>query len=114
MRGLASLELLDVNGDDKFADDDTQPGGLGKGRAMDVEAQATDLDLDAIFEDVGKAAQGEVADALDGEAGEDSDDGEEDKGGEVEDNEDSEDEGRIEEGHIVGNGSGDALPSASR
>lgn len=86
---------------------------------MDVETEAPDLDLDAIFGNVCEASQGEVADALDGKTGEDSNDGEEDKRGEVEDDKDAEDEGGIQEGHVVvvvvvvAEGS-DALPSACR
>lgn len=75
---------------------------------MDVEAEAPNLDLDSILGDICEAAQGEVADALDGEAGKNPYDGEEDEGGEVDEDEDAEDEGRIQEGHIDVGGGGAA------
>lgn len=113
--GLASLELADIDSDYQLVNNDAEPCGLGEGRSVNVETEAPDLDLDAIPGDVCDASQREVADALDGEAGEDSDDGEEDKGGEVEDDEDAEDEGGIQEGHVVVVAEdSDALPSACR
>ena len=51
-------------------------------------------------------SEGEVSNALDGDAGQDAQDSEEDKGAEVEEDDDAEDEGWIEERHLVCHGPG--------
>lgn len=100
--GPAALEGLDVDGDDELVHYNAEPGRLGKGRAVDVEAEATDLYLKAVSRGVGEAAQREVSDALDGDAGDDAEDGEKDEGGQVDEDEDATNKGRVEQCHVGG------------
>lgn len=62
---------------------------------MQIQTQTSDLNLDAIAWGVCETSQGEVADALDGYAGYNADDCEDDKGCKVKQNEETEYEGRI-------------------
>lgn len=73
---------------------------------MQVEAQASDLYLQAIAGSVCDPSEGEVPYALDRDAGQDTEDGEDDKGAEVEQDDEAEDEGRIEERHCICQGPG--------
>src|SRR5690242_12615138 len=59
------FQLLDINRDRELVHDNTQPGRLGEGWAVDVKAQAPDLDADAIARGVCEPAEGEIANALD-------------------------------------------------
>lgn len=95
-----------VYGDSQLGEDDADPCWLRKGRAMEVQAQTSDLYLQAISGGVCDASEGEVSNALDGDARENAQDGEEDKGAEVEQDDDAEDEGRIEERHCIGHSLG--------
>ena len=62
---------------------------------MEVQAQASYLYLYAIFRSVCESSQGEIPNALDGYAGDDSEDRKEDEGGEVQEDYDPKYEGRI-------------------
>ncbi len=73
---LGPLQCPDVNRDGELVHHDAQPGRLGKSRAVDVKAQAPDVDTDAIARGVGESAEGEVANALDRNAGDYAEDGE--------------------------------------
>jgi len=66
---------------------------------MYVESEASYLDLDAVARRVCQSPQRKVSYPLDRDAGEGSQDSENDKGRQVEEHEDSEDEGRVEESH---------------
>lgn len=73
---------------------------------MQVEAQASNLYLQAIAGSICDPSEGEVPNALDRDAGQDAEDGEDDKGAEVEQDDEAEDEGWIEEGHLICQGPG--------
>lgn len=100
--GLAALEGLDVDSDNKLVYYNAEPGRLGKSRAVDIEAEAADLYFKAVSRGVGEAAQREVSDALDGNAGDDSEDGEKDEGGQIQEDEDATNKGRVEQRHVGG------------
>lgn len=57
---------------------------------MDVEAQAANLHRTAILRGVGESSEGEVPYSLDRNAGEDSNNGEQNKGRQVEEDDDAE------------------------
>lgn len=96
---FCGLELLDIDSDDQFVEHEAQPCGLGKGRTVDGEPQPSYLDSTPIARGVGESSQGEVANSLNGNAGDDSKKGKQDKGREVEKDDNSKDEGRVKQGH---------------
>lgn len=68
---------------------------------MDVEPETADLDTDTITWGICESSQRKIADALDRDACDDAEDGEEDKGGEVEEDDNSEYEGRVKQRHRI-------------
>ena len=69
---------------------------------MNGKTESSNLYLETIAGNVGQAPQGEVTNALDGEAGDYSYYGEEDEGGKVEEDNYSEYEGRVKQRHVGG------------
>src|SRR5690606_28997783 len=92
-------QFLNIYSGDQLFYDYADPCRLRKGRAVEVEAEAADFDLETIARGVGEASEREVANALDRDTGEDAQYGEEDECGEVYKHYKCQKERRIKERH---------------